>query len=271
MKTPVFALAAFSMMGSMIGGVGCGVGSVDPDLTTPEDPGESIAFPTPPPSRNRAGDSLAANVQPAPKALTHQCRADAFCEDFESVDPATRWSSQVTTGGGTLAFMGPSASLGARSLHIATTPSAIAFLRKDGGVAEGGWWGAVGLTIRVATPPERRLAGPEIAVGDARIVLSYSRDTLVLEQRLGGAVVAAAVVGTPAFNAWQRVVLGLEVNQAAQAPYGRVEISVDGGDLVLLPLAVPLYGGARELRAGVTEADLAPSAVTLDDVMFFAK
>jgi hypothetical protein len=263
MRSVVFAVAVALVMG-------CSAGSVDPDLSSGED---EIAVKAPGSGASRTpapGDGVATTLRPAPKALQLLCRPDAFCEDFEAVDPTSHWTGKVVSTGGALAFVGPSASLGAQSLHVTATPDGAAYLRLDGGYAPATWAGALTFAIDVAAPPSRRVAGPELAVGEARIVLSYSRDTLVIEQRYGADFAYATVVATPAFGAWQRVAIGLEVNESSAAPYGRLEVSVDGGELHHMPLAVPLYGGTRELRAGVTAPDLADANVSLDDIVFFA-
>ncbi|HEY8074843.1 MAG TPA: hypothetical protein VIF62_12055 [Labilithrix sp.] len=196
--------------------------------------------------------------------LEFQCRSDAFCENFESADPSARWTSESGAG---ILFAAPSASRGARSLRVATDAPAFLVERGKASVA-----GALSVAFRLDAAPRARLGGPAIVVGDASIVLAIAPEGIVLEQhdawcpscRKREDLVAPAAPGT-----WHFVVLGFEANGATSAPYGRLEIGVDGGDLSTVALDVPLYGADVELHAGVTTADVgAGNALAIDDVMF---
>jgi hypothetical protein len=132
---------------------------------------------------------------------------------------------------------------------------------------------ALGFALRLDALPADRLAGPRLVVtrpeGEASIGIAVTSEGLVLEQTADGKtttnVVAAA---TP--NAWTRIILGVETNEAASAPYGRLEVAVDDDDLQVYAVMVPVHTGALTVRAGVVEAPSAYATTQIDDVMFFA-
>jgi hypothetical protein len=219
---------------------------------------------------------------PAAQTLEFQCRSDAFCEDFESADPASRWSG-ASAPGAPFAFVAPSASKGARSMRVTSIASgAPVFLRKDGGAFTGALFGAVAFAIRVDATASVALGGPTLALtgaggGEATIGVVLRAEGVALEQHATTCAAPACreradVVAAPVSpGAWHTVVVGFEVNESPAPPYGRLEIGVDGADLTTYSLTVPFFEGALELRAGITSPDTALAGVQIDDVMFFAK
>jgi hypothetical protein len=224
------------------------------------------------------GPSIAEGLPAVTHAFT--CRADAFCEDFESLDPAARWTSAVVSASDVVAFLAPSASKGARSMRVeAGASGGGAYLLLDGGPGGGERWaGAFGFALRLDAPPATRLGGPRLVAtlpaGEGALGVAVTPAGFVLEQRAPGAPDSARVL-TPltAPGAWHRVVIGVESNASPSGapPYGRVEIAIDDGDLAVDDLLVPVHAGSLELQVGVTEPDTAPAAVQIDDVMFFAR
>ncbi|MBS2018358.1 MAG: hypothetical protein JST00_36165 [Deltaproteobacteria bacterium] len=213
------------------------------------------------------------------------CRKDAFCDDFEGkVLPGSLWS--VVPAGATndtLAFVGPSSSLGARALRVSTGANgAPSFLEVAGKKPASGWAGAFGVSIRVDALPEESLAGPEILVRDdagvalARIAIVVTSVGIGLEQRGAGCEATACAerldMLLPAIAGdWHRVVVGVEAVDAEAPPYGRVEVSIDGSDNAAVPLALRSVGGRISVAAGITRADVAPAVLRVDDVMFFTR
>jgi len=240
------------------------------------DPQEIVAAPDGRRSPPSAADIARADVPtPDPPKVAHAyaCRSDAFCEDFESADPFARWTSSTTTGPGALDLLAPSASLGARSMHArAGDPTATAYLHESGPGASAHLAGAFGFAIRLDALPSATLGGPRLAVdlptGIATIGITVTADGFFLEQRSEG-VDLAIPIGPATADAWHRITVGLEANEAAVAPYGRVEVSIDGGDLAAYKLVVPVYAGPLELHAGITRPDPTATSLELDDVMFF--
>jgi hypothetical protein len=218
-------------------------------------------------------------VAPAPaETLAFACRADAFCEDFESADPASRWTAVAGDG---FSFVAPSASRGARSMRIAAKAGAPpAFLRLDGGSRGASFSATLAFAVRLDRAPAARLGGPLVMVGDARIGVELWPHGLMLAQNMIGAcdlptcgvrsdVVSDARAVAP--GVWHTVVLDFQVAAAGAAPYGRVEIGVDGEAIIDVDVTVPLLAGASELHVGVTIPDEAPFGLNLDDVMFLSK
>jgi hypothetical protein len=73
-------------------------------------------------------------------------------------------------------------------------------------------------------------------------------------------------------NHWYRITLGFEVNARQAAPYGRLEASVDNGDMQSTDLSVPFYDGSVFLSAGVTKGDPGRRALAdLDDVTMLVR
>lgn len=228
-----------------------------------------------------SGIGVAPAEQPAPVApvapLSFACRADAFCEDFESADPASRWTAVA---GGGFTFVPPSASRGARSMRIAAGAGASpVYLRLDGGAPGASFSGALAFAVRLDAAPAARIGGPVVAIGDARVGVELWPHGVKVAQKMIGAcdlptcsvrsdVVSDEAAVTP--GVWHTFVVDFECAAGAAAPYGRVRIGVDGAPLVDVDVTVPLFAGPAELHAGVTIADEAPFAMNLDDVMFLS-
>lgn len=214
--------------------------------------------------------------------MQFSCRKDAFCDDFESATPGSKWSSSVPSDG-SLTFVGPSSSLGARALRAtAAANGAPSFLELSGKQLPSSWAGALGVSVRVEKLPQTSVAGPELAVRDANgvaiahIAIVVTNVGLGLEQRGPGCDDSACadrldMLLPIAAGEWNRVVLGIEAQDVATGPFGRIEISVDGSDNAVVPLVVRPIGGQVVVDAGLTRADTAPSALRVDDVMFFTR
>jgi hypothetical protein len=217
---------------------------------------------------------------PSPFATT-TCKTGAFCEDFEEPAPATRWRNAVITGGA-LDFPGPSASLGAHALRAVTSGAGgAAYLTRDGGAVGGQWVGVLELALRVDALPVSAVGGPELAVVDAagsttRIGLSIGPDGIALAQHFescaGSACSARSdlVSNVAMAGEWRHLVVAVETYGTTSPPFGRIEVIVDGGDLLVLPLTVTLSDGEVEARAGITSGDTAPATARVDDVTFYA-
>lgn len=214
--------------------------------------------------------------------LRFVCRKDAFCDDFEDVLPGARWPVSVGDASA-MTFTGPSSTVGARALRV-TAPAggAPAFLALEGAKLTGHWAGALGVSLRVDAAVAAVLGGPELVVRAddgsqlARIGVVVRPDGIAVDQRAAGCASAACaertdVVVVAAPGEFHRVVIGVEANDVTSAPFGRVEVSVDGGDHGNLPLVVRPIGGRAEVHAGITEADVAPATLRVDDVMFFTR
>lgn len=210
------------------------------------------------------------------------CRKDAFCDDFESATPGSTWSTPAAAAG-SIAFVGPSSSLGVRALRATADASGPpSFLELAGRAALGSWAGALGVSVRVDALPQVSIAGPEIVARDesgaaiARIAIVVTHQGLALEQRGAGCEASSCAARLDllvplAAGEWSRVVVGVEAQNVDAAPYGRVEISVDGSDNAVVPLVVRPIGGTVGIAAGITRADLVPSTLRVDDVMFFTR
>jgi hypothetical protein len=254
-----------ALAGCASGGDASGIGDVAPA----QEPGAA---------RSPAAAVADGRVAPAPaEPLAFVCRSDAFCEDFEGTDPASRWSGASQSG---FAFVAPSASRGVRSMRVAAKAGAApVYLLLDAGARGASFSGALSFAVRLDAVPAARIAGPSVVVGGATIGVELRPHGMVLVQQAvactpptclaRGDLVSDASAVAP--GVWHRVVIGFEVNGADAPPYGRIEIGVDGADLVDASLTVPLFDGAAELHAGVTIADEAPFGFNLDDVMFFTK
>jgi len=253
---------------------GCAAGS--DAAVSAGDPGEIVGAPPSASAPSPYANAVARNDEPANGTTTthaFNCRPDAFCDDFESADPSSRWTASSSTAATLIDFVGPSASPGSQSLRVRTEGGVGAWLERDGGTKASHWAGALGFALRLDALPADRLAGPRLVVtrpeGEASIGIAVTSEGLVLEQTADGKtttnVVAAA---TP--NAWTRIILGVETNEAASAPYGRLEVAVDDDDLQVYAVMVPVHTGALTVRAGVVEAPSAYATTQIDDVMFFA-
>jgi len=211
------------------------------------------------------------------------CRKGAFCEDFEEQGFAARWSGMFTTGDGTAERTGDSASLGRGSLRLFTKDEASsAYLLQEKGAVAADWSAALGFAFRVEQLPASYLGGPELTVktadGPLTIRISMSPEGLFVEQRATAEClrdrcapsrtrIAAAIP-----NHWYAIHLGLEVNAQEAAPYGRLEASVDAGELLTVDLGVPAFEGSLFMSAGLTQGDLGHRAIAdLDDVSLLVR
>lgn len=208
------------------------------------------------------------------------CKKDAFCEDFEEPSPATRWTSTVAAAG-SVDFPGPSSSLGAHALRAMTTGTGgSAYLTLDGAALGGQWVGALGFSLRVDALPTTTVGGPEIAVVDAngastRIGFSVRPDGIALHQLFescsGSPCTSRSdLVSDVKPGEWRQLVVAIETYGTTTPPYGRIEVTVDDGGLIVLPLMVTPFDGRAEAHAGITVADVAPATARIDDVTFYA-
>ena len=217
-----------------------------------------------------------------PFAIT-TCKNGAFCDDFEELAPAARWTSAVITAGSALDFPGPSSSLGAHALRAVTSGGAVdaAYLARDGGAVGGQWVGVLELALLVDALPATAIGGPELAVVDAagsttRIGLSIRPGGVALEQHFESCAGSACSARSDLVSSdakpgeWRHVVVAVETYGTTAPPFGRVEVIVDGGDLLVMPLTVPLSDGKAEARAGITSGDTEPASARVDDVTFYA-
>ena len=168
-----------------------------------------------------------------------------------------------------------------RALQTKTSGAgASAYLTLAGADLGKHWVGALSMTFRVDAVPTTLIGGPEIAVIDAngattRIGFSVRPDGIAVHQQFEA---CSGPTCTPRSDLvtdvkpgeWRRLTVAVEAGNAAP-PYGRIEVTVDGGDIILLPLAVTPFDGKAEVRAGITVADAAPATVRIDDVVFFSK
>lgn len=210
------------------------------------------------------------------------CRKDAFCDDFEGATPGSKWTSSVAANG-SLSFVGPSSSLGAKALRAtAAANGAPSFLEIAGKTLNGSWAGALGVSVRVEQLPQTSVGGPEMVVRDengdaiARIAIVITRAGIGLEQRGPGCEASSCAARLDMLvpvvaGEWNRVVIGVEAQDAEAAPYGRIEVSVDGSDNAFVPLVVRPIGAWISASAGLTRVDSAPAALRVDDVMFFTR
>jgi hypothetical protein len=217
----------------------------------------------------------------SPFAIT-TCKKGAFCDDFEEATPTTRWTSTVLASSGALDFPGPSSSLGVHALRAVTSSAGgAAYLTRNGGAVGGQWVGVLELALRVDAVPAVALGGPELAVVDdagaaTRIGLSIHPDGLALEQHFescagsGCSARSHLVSNETKPGEWRHVVVAVETYGTTAPPFGRIEVLVDGGDLIVLPLTVTLSDGRAEARAGITSGDTAPATARVDDVTFYA-
>lgn len=251
-----------------------------PALTTSETPAAANDA-----DRARAhGEDFAVASRPAAPAA-FVCRTGAFCEDFEEEAFAGRWSEIVTTTGGKLDLGRESASSGKGALRLSAHDDASsAFLftsppTKAEVVSD--WSGVLGLAFRVDQVPAKYLGGPQLTVethdGPVTLRIGMRPEGVVLEQiseatcRRDRCVPTSTVIAPASANHWYRITLGAEVNPRVAPPYGRLEIRVDGGDLMATDLMVPFYDGAVFLRAGITQGDARRAFMDLDDVTLLVR
>jgi hypothetical protein len=211
------------------------------------------------------------------------CRKGAFCDDFESVDAPSRWTGEFTDGGD-VGRSTSSASLGKGALALTTKPGATsAFLVFEKGQVPATWSGAFSFAMRAADLPKESLSGPELVVktiddGVVSLAFVLKPEGLFLEQRATAdckkdrCQTKSTLIGTASAGTWARIDLGIESGSSVGgAPYGRVEIKVNGGPLVSTDLGVPLGNGTTFLRAGITSGDVREAFLDLDDVSFLVR
>jgi hypothetical protein len=215
----------------------------------------------------------------APFAIT-SCKPGAFCDDFEEPSPAKRWTSTVAAAG-IVDFPGPSSSMGAHALRASTSAAGgTAYLARHGAAVGSSWVGALAFSLRIDALPVTALGGPEIAIADANgatthIGFSVTPAGIALHQvseSCGGSTCTSRsdLVSDVKPGEWRHLVVAIETYGTTSSPYGRIEVSVDDGGLVVLPLTVMPHDGVAEARAGITVADSAPATARIDDVTFYA-
>jgi hypothetical protein len=271
---------------------GCAQGSTTDDL---EDP-VVVALaaprsPAPAIETNGPGDLSAAERARAPRGSDFattmpfalvSCKKNAFCDDFEDATPGWRWTGSVATGG-EVDFIGPSSSIGANALHVSTTggSGSAAYLKLAGSALGKQWVGALAFSMRFDAVPTAVFGGPEIAIVDAngattRIGFSVRPEGIALHQYVGGCTGTSCssrsdLVTDAKAGEWRRLVVAVETSNTLAPPYGRVEVTVDSGELITLPLMVSPFDGTAEVHAGITVADAAPTTARIDDVVFFTR
>lgn len=159
--------------------------------------------------------------------------------------------------------------------------AATAFLLQSKGDVAGNWSGAVSFAFRVDTLPGKYLGGPELVVktsdGPMTIRVAMTRDGLVLEQIAPDTcprdrcTSSSQIIAPSTQGHWYAIDIGLEVNPKSAAPYGRLEATVDGGDLLGTDLTVPFSDGSIFLRAGITQGDARPALAHLDHVSLLVR
>ncbi|MDB4937384.1 MAG: hypothetical protein JWP87_4356 [Labilithrix sp.] len=226
-------------------------------------------------AREPDGPSFAKTV---PFAIT-SCKKGAFCDDFEDATPGSRWTSSIAADG-VVDFIGPSSSFGVHALRATTHGAgASAYLSLAGAPLGTQWVGVLGFSLRVDSLPTTVLGGPEIAVlgsGGAvtRVGFSVLPTGIALHQHAGACSGASCtsrsdVVAGVKPGEWTHLVVAIETTGTTAPPYGRIEVTVDGGELLLLPLTVTPFDGKAEARAGITVGDSAPATARVDDVIFY--
>jgi hypothetical protein len=211
------------------------------------------------------------------------CRKGAFCEDFESRGWGDRWTGELTSGRGSVEYGTDSASLGRGSLRLfAMDDASSAYLLQEKGHVGGEWSGMLGFAFRVDQLPGKSLGLSELTVksedGPITLRITLRAQGLVLEQIASADCLrdrcepTAKVIAPAKPNHWYRVRLGMEVNPNLAPPYGRLEASVDDGDVVSTDLTVPFYNGSAFLSAGITQGDAGRRAFAdLDDVTLLVR
>ncbi len=244
----------------------------------------SVAAPAPLKDADRArdnGEDFVAAARPsAPAAFV--CRKGAFCEDFEEQSFARRWSDTVTTSGGKIDLGTDSASAGKGALRIfAHDDTSSAFLFASKNDVAGDWSGMLGFAFRLDQVPAKVLGGPELTVktidGPVTIRIAVRPEGVVLEQlaeascRRDRCVPTSTIIAPAKANHWYRIKLGAEVNPRQAPPYGRLEVQVDGGELLGADLMVPFFDSSVFLRAGITQGDARRAFMDLDDVTLLVR
>jgi hypothetical protein len=224
-----------------------------------------------------AADVLAIGAERDEPGSPFVCRKNAFCEDFEEQGWTTRWNDVVTSSGGKIELGQESASSGRGALRMFTDgASSSAYLLQEPGDVAGDWSGLLSFAFRAEQLPGKYLGGPELTVktadGPITIRVALKPEGLVLEQladatcRRDRCEPTSKVIAAAEENHWYRVRLGFEVNPRAAGPYGRIEISVDGGGLQSTDLTVPMFDGSMAMRAGITQGDARRGFADLDDL-----
>lgn len=206
------------------------------------------------------------------------CRKNAFCEDFEQKDWSTRWHDLVKSTGGTIETSTASASHGGGSLRLsAPDAAATAFLLSEQNDVAGPWSGIFAFAFRVDQLPTTALGGPEMTVngadGPVTVRIALEPKGLVLQQLADPSckpelcAPRSTVIAAAQANHWYRIRVGFEVSpRQAEANHGRIEMSVDGGELQSTILSVPMFDGPVTMRAGITQADTKTASANLDDL-----
>jgi len=209
------------------------------------------------------------------------CKPGAFCDDFEDASPGSRWTAAVATNG-VVDFVGPSSSLGAHALRASTNGAgAAAYLTLDGASLGKHWVGELAFSFRLDSLPTAAMGGPEIVVVDAfgattRIGFSVRPEGIALHQHFescsGTACTSRSdLVSDVKPGEWRHLGVAIETTGTTAPPYGRIEVTIDGGDLIFVPLTVTPFDGKAEAHAGITVADGAPATAHIDDVMFYVR
>jgi hypothetical protein len=206
------------------------------------------------------------------------CKKSAFCDDFEEASPGSRWTGSVAING-VVDFVGPSSSFGAHALRATTQGGdGVAFLTRAGASLGKQWAGSLAVSFRIDALPASVVGGPEIAIVDAtgattRIGFSVRAEGIALHQYFESCsgtkcTSRSDLVADVKPGEWRSLVVGIETGSTTAPPYGRIEVTVDHGDLIELPLTVTPFDGKAEARAGVTAPDVAPATAHVDDVIF---
>jgi hypothetical protein len=278
--------------------VRCATGATPPDTATGSDdigsgPAVALSDPGAPlptlPELGPSDGSHATTLTPflgprpfglvAPFAIT-SCKPGAFCDDFEEPSPAKRWTSTIAISG-IVDFPGPSSSMGAHALRASTSAAGgTAYLTRHGAAVGSSWVGALAFSLRIDALPVAALGGPEIAIVDAsgtttHVGFSVTPEGIALHQvseSCGGSTCTSRsdLVSDVKPGEWRHLVVAVETYGTTSSPYGRIEVSVDDGGLIVLPLTVMPYDGLAEARPGITVADVAPATARIDDVTFYA-
>lgn len=286
MLASLAALAAGCASGESGGSGESGDGSESAPVFAHSDPGASLPD---------LGAGSAANVKtmlpadrarittrtplltPLPFALV-ACKKGAFCDDFEEASPGSRWTGSVATNG-QIDFVGPSSSSGAHALRATSQGrDGVAYLTRAGAALGKQWAGSLAVSFRIDTLPASVVGGPEIAIIDAngaatRIGFSVRPDGIALHQYFESCsgtkcTSRSDLVTDVKAGEWRSLVVGIETGSTTTPPYGRIEVAVDHGELIELPLTVTPFDGKAEARAGITAPGVAPVTTHVDDVMF---
>jgi hypothetical protein len=170
--------------------------------------------------------------------------------------------------------------MGAHALCASTSAGGTAYLTRHGAAVGSQWVGALAFSLRIDAVPVTALGGPEIAIVDAdgattHVGFSVKPEGLAVHQfseSCGSSTCTARsdLVSDVKPREWRQLVVAIETYGTTTSPYGRIEVTVDDGGLIVLPLTVMPRDGVAEARAGITAADVAPATARIDDVTFYA-